>query len=279
MNQSRSQILRAAATLLLSGLISSTLYAQTPALSRTVIVLDPAHGGADTGARIADNLPEKDVTLAFAARLRPLLAAAGFTVVTTRDADPAATAPPFTTDLRAGIANHPRALACILIHATPSGSGVHIFTSTLPPDADPPDPNQPLPWDTAQSAYIPLSLRLARDLGTALLHANIPPVLGHASIRPLDNLTCPAVALELAPLLIPGSDPTLISDPAYQQRIAQAITAALTAWRNEAAPPPPPPPTHPTAPQATTPPVPAPAAKPTTPAPTSTPTPSSGATP
>ncbi len=236
MTHRRTQAFRAVIPLLLCGIIPPILHAQTPLLSRTIIVLDPAHGGDDTGARFTDTLTEKDLTLAFASRLRPMLAAAGFTVAATRDADPTA-GNALDPDQRAGIANHPRALACILIHATPSGSGVHIFTSALPTDSESLDSNR-VPWDSAQSAYLPLSLRLANKLGTALLHANIPALLGHASIRPLDNLTCPAVAIELAPLAVPDSDATPVTDATYQQHIAQAIVTALISWRNNAAPPP-----------------------------------------
>jgi N-acetylmuramoyl-L-alanine amidase len=227
----RTQLLRATTTVLLCGLVPPTLHAQSPPISHSIIVLDPAHGGSDTGARISDTLAEKDLNLAFAARLRPLLAAAGFNVVATRDSDPAPTAPPFTSDVRAGIANHPRALACLLMHSTPSGSGVHIFTSALSPN-DAPDPSQPLPWDSAQSAYLTLSLRLANQLGASLSMASIPPILSHASIRPLDNLTCPAVAIEFAPLSVADAGPTPITDATYQQHIAQAIVSALIDWRN-----------------------------------------------
>ncbi len=251
--------------------------AQQPAFNRNVIVLDPAHGGPDSGARLTDTLAEKQLTLAVAVRLKPLLTAAGFTVVTTRDADPADVLSP---DQRAGTANHTRALACLLIHATPSGSGVHLFTSSLP--AVEASPDATLPWDTAQGPYIPLSLRLANELGVSLLHAGIPPLLGHASIRPIDNLTCPAVALEIAPLNPQSESQTALSDTTYQQHTAQAIADALISWRNHAAPVATPAPKPASPPAATKPATPAPAktepAKPAappaaTPAPATTPAP------
>jgi N-acetylmuramoyl-L-alanine amidase len=227
----------ALAALGLLGAAVLPLQAQSiPALNRNVIVLDPAHGGADTGARIADHLAEKDVTLGFATRLRSLLTAAGFTVIATRDAELPDLAPNPSTDQRAGTANHARALACLLLHATPSGSGAHLFTSTLPPARATPDTTSAIPWNSAQSSFLSLSLRLANELGVSLLHSNIPPLLSRASIRPIDNLTCPAVAIELAPLAVLGADPTPLSDPAYQQRAAQALTEALISWRNHAAP-------------------------------------------
>jgi N-acetylmuramoyl-L-alanine amidase len=245
----------------LATLSATTTHAQstTPPLNRNVVVLDPAHGGSDNGAAITPNLPEKQFTLAFANRLRILLTNAGFTVVTTRDADPAA-ATPLTPDQRAGTANHVHALACILIHATPSGSsGAHLFTSTLTPSDEPADPTTPTSWNTAQVPYLPLSLRLANQLGLSLIHANIPTILSPAPIRPIDNLTCPAIALELSPL-----SSTPLTDATYQQHTAQAITTALIAWRNQQPAPP--------KPVAPPPPTPAPA-----PAPEPTPTPPAGA--
>src|SRR5208282_6294497 len=51
------------------------------------VVIDAAHGGTDTGARITSSLIEKDITLALAIRLRSALAARGIAVVTTRESD------------------------------------------------------------------------------------------------------------------------------------------------------------------------------------------------
>jgi N-acetylmuramoyl-L-alanine amidase len=204
-----------------------------PAFYRNLIFLDPAHGATDPGADLPGNADEKAVTLAFATRLRLLLTNAGFTVISSRETDPAA---PITTDQRADIANHARPTACIILHATTSGSGIHIATSALAP-LDPTHPHFPLPWGTAQSASIPQSLRLANQIGVALLNARYPVLLIHASIPPLDNLTCPAIALELAPLTS-NDKPTPVTDATYQQKAAEAITTALTAWRTRLTPTP-----------------------------------------
>jgi len=201
--------------------------AQQPA-TRTIVLLDPAHGGPDTGAHLPNNVLEKDVTLAFAARLRAALAAGGFTVISTRDADPTV---PFTPDQRAEIANHTHPNACLTLHATSSGSGVHIVTSALNPPIDIVDPHAPIPWDTAQAASIPQSLALANQIGLALEHTKLPVILSRASLRPLDNFTCPAVAIEIAPLAPPDSDATPATDAAYEQNIAKAIVSGLTSWR------------------------------------------------
>jgi N-acetylmuramoyl-L-alanine amidase len=207
------------------------------------VALDPAHGGLDTGATLAGPASEKDVTLALANRLRAALDAAGFTVISTRDSDPPAA---LTNDQRADIINRTHPLACIVLHATAAGSGVHIYTSTLSapgPQAtvadatDAPAPFVPTPWDEAQAASVSQSLQLATDLAAALGNANLPVTSGRAALRPLDNLTCPAVAVELAPLLEAGADPTAVTDSDYQQRIAATLATALRALRDHPASP------------------------------------------
>jgi N-acetylmuramoyl-L-alanine amidase len=202
-----------------------------PPPARTLILLDSAHGGPDAGAHLANNLLEKDITLAFANRLRALLSAANFAVISTRTADPATL---FTTDQRAEIANHARAAICLTLHATSSGSGIHIFTSALTASS-PVRPSHLLHWDTAQVPSLSASRIIADAIRSALLQDKLPAISSRTSVRPLDNLTCPAIAIELAPLSNPGADadskPTPASDPAYQQRAAQAIATALTDWR------------------------------------------------
>lgn len=217
----------------------------TGGFNRTLVVLDPAHGGGDTGSRINDQIVEKDITLALAFRLRSLLAARGFTVVMTRDNDGAVVAPDapsaaLSLDDRAGIANHARPVACLLLHATASGNGVHLYTSELDPTAG---EAVPAPWLTAQAAWVEQSQKLASQMGSALARARIPLVVSRASVRPVDSLTCPALVVELAP---DGSDAASLNDAGYQQRVAEALAAALVFWQNQAQPPtrllPPPPP-------------------------------------
>jgi N-acetylmuramoyl-L-alanine amidase len=219
----------------------------------TTIVIDPAHGGADNGSRISDNIVEKDVTLALAFRLRSLLTARGFNVVLTREDDKAANAsPPFaplTLDDRAGIANHERAAACIFLHATSSGTGVHLYTSELTPA-----PGEPsaAPWLTLQAPWVSQSQHLAGRIADALNRSHIPLVDGHASIRPLDSAACPALVFELAPRT---DDADSINDDGYQQSVAQATANVLILWKDAAQPPPhlAPPAPEPTTAEATTP--------------------------
>ncbi|MDP9039115.1 MAG: N-acetylmuramoyl-L-alanine amidase, partial [Acidobacteriota bacterium] len=190
-------------------------------INRNLVVLDAAHGGSETGAKFGDQTLEKDVTLALAARLRPALAAAGFTVVSTREAE---LANPLSTDQRAELANRQHAAACLILHATPIGSGVHLYISSLPQTPPPVDldpdtrpPFEPIPWDSAQAAYAAQSLHLQAQLFSALTAGGLAARRGRGPVRPLDNLLCPAVVVEIAPLGAPGSG-SPVTDAAYQQR-------------------------------------------------------------
>ena len=56
-------------------------------VSGRTIVIDPGHGGSDSGARGPSGLLEKDVTLAVSSDLRKILETSGARVVMTRDTD------------------------------------------------------------------------------------------------------------------------------------------------------------------------------------------------
>lgn len=199
--------------------------APPPAVPRFVVVLDAAHGGDDPGGKLG-SLAEKDLTLALSVRLRSLLAARGFAVVTTRESD--------TTVLperRAEIANHAAAQACLSLHATQTGSGVHMFVSSLAPQ----DPARIPAWKTAQSAWVTRSLALEGVLNSALLQAGMNVTLGRTALPALDSMVCPAVAFEFAPATAQkGQTPaSALDDPPYQAKLAEALAAGLLAWQAE----------------------------------------------
>jgi len=76
-----------------------------------VVILNPAHGGADTGARGPSGAIEKDVVLLFARIVRIELERQGYRVVTTRNDD---SNPSY--DDRAAVANSHRDALFISIH-------------------------------------------------------------------------------------------------------------------------------------------------------------------
>ena len=192
---------------------------------RFVVVLDAAHGGSDTGARMSGGALEKDITLGFSSRLRSTLHAHGIDVVMTRQTD--ANLEPVN---RAEAANQAQSAACLTIHATATGSGVHLFTSSLAPTAN----TRFMPWPTAQSAYITQSLKLESEIDEALAHAQIPVSLARASVAPMDSMTCPEVAVEIAPLVAGHvTRARAVTDASYQKSVVDAIAAALEQWRSD----------------------------------------------
>jgi N-acetylmuramoyl-L-alanine amidase len=236
--------IRSTTCLLAAAIALTSIHAQQPmpVAPRYVVVLDAAHGGPETGARLSGQpnpqLLEKDLLLALSIRLRSVLTAHGITVVTTRESD---TNPP--PDTRAAIANRAHASACLILHATTSGTGVHLYTSALTPAPAPQGLRTPSdalrPWATAQAPYLTQSLKLSSDISEALTHAAIPVILGSVSVAPVDNMACPAVILELAPLLPRRGKPAAaLNDPAYQTRLVDALGGALEQWRADSTPQP-----------------------------------------
>src|SRR5690242_3385955 len=53
--------------------------AEAPSVPRALVIIDPAHGGSDWGAALTPAIPEKDVNLAFAMKLRQELGTRGIT--------------------------------------------------------------------------------------------------------------------------------------------------------------------------------------------------------
>lgn len=189
-----------------------------------VVVLDPAHGGSETGAMLTSNRPEKDYTLALAVRLHVLLNARGIPSILTRDADVA-----MSSDARAEVANRTHAAACIVLHATASGDGVHLFTSSLL-SVEVAHPRQAfLPWTTAQASFITPSLRLESEINTALGEQHIPALLERTSLTTLDSMACPAVAVEVAPL---NAEVPIVRS-SYQEEVAETLAKAIGSWRND----------------------------------------------
>jgi N-acetylmuramoyl-L-alanine amidase len=195
------------------------------------VVIDAAHGGDDPGGRL-NGTDEKTLTLALSVRLRSLLAARGIQVITTRESD--ATIDP---NRRAELANHANAQACLSLHAAQSGSGVHLFVSSLSPA----QPTRIAAWKTAQAPWVPRSVALAGTLNSALLHSGLTVSMARTTLPAVDSMACPAVAVEIAPQPAQTGNTAqqtqgALDDPNYQARIAEALAAALLQWRTEPRP-------------------------------------------
>lgn len=217
----------AGAAIGLSGMLVSA-HAQAPQppaapATRFVVVIDAAHGGDDSGGHLNDGQFEKAATLALSVRLRSLLNARGIQVVTTRESDQSV-----SMDQRATMANRSNAQACISLHVAETGSGIHLFASNLAPTYV----TRFMPWKTAQSGWVTRSLALTGVLNSALLQGSSAVTLGRTALPGIDSMTCPAVAVELAPDR--DADKKLIAEPDnpdYQAQVAGMLANALLEWR------------------------------------------------
>ena len=193
-----------------------------PLPPKPVVVIDAAHGGSDHGAMLAENVPEKDLTLSLARLIQHDLEAHGVAthMVRTGDSD-------LDTDQRAAAANSAHILAYIAIHAASEGHGVRLYTALLPASAQPPTRKQFLAWATAQSNWLDLSGNLAGSVAAELNQRNIVVHAFASPLRPLNNIWAPAVGLEVTP---PEGEKDIKSG-AYLHTISAAVAAGIVAVR------------------------------------------------
>jgi N-acetylmuramoyl-L-alanine amidase len=197
--------------------------ASTPVNRRYFAVVDASHGGADYGETLSSTLYEKDITVALARSLRQELESRGITTLVLRDSDAN-----LSLDQRAVFANADRAAIYIALHAASDGPGVRVYTALLPFGEEDRGPFRN--WDTAQHASLSLSQAAAAAVANELQKRQIPVRDLTAPLRPLNNITGPAIAIEVAP---EGNNLAQLTAPDYQQLITSAVATAIAADRNQ----------------------------------------------
>jgi N-acetylmuramoyl-L-alanine amidase len=190
---------------------------------RYFAVVDASHGGDDHGETLSSTLAEKDVTVALARSLRQQLESRGITTLVLRDSDAN-----LSVDQRAVFANADHAAIYIVLHAASSGHGVRVYTALLPYGQDDRGPFRS--WTTAQHGSLGLSRTAAGAVVGEIQKRQIPVRSLEAPLRPLNNVTGPAIAIEVAPQ---GSDLTQLTAPDYQELITGAVATAVAANRDQ----------------------------------------------
>jgi N-acetylmuramoyl-L-alanine amidase len=217
------------------------------------IVIDPGHGGAETGSTGPKGTLEKDLSLAIARRVKAALEARlGARILLTRDSD--ADVP---LDARASLANNNKADLFVSIHANgsvrPSAAGAEVFyasvdryvAGTEQPLADAGGLLMPVfgggtreiaivPWDSAQSRHVGESAAAARLFEAALrqtVQMN-PRALQQAPLRVLVGANMPAVLLEVGYLTNAEQEDQLRGDG--QGRVVQAIAEGIVRFDQRA---------------------------------------------
>jgi N-acetylmuramoyl-L-alanine amidase len=191
----------------------------------STVVLDPGHGGADSGARGATGAIEKDVVLLMSRAVRSELERQGLRVVMTREGDQN---PSF--DDRAAIANAQHNAVFVSLHVSSTGTAgtarVYSFdVSGFPETAS--VAGRLLTWDTAQKPFVELSRRLADLMQVQLAQkfAKSPEISSGVPMRALRSVTAPAVAVEISS--VTALDPNALEAmaPALAAAIARAVNA------------------------------------------------------
>lgn len=194
-----------------------------PAARRYFAVVDASHGGDDHGETLSNTLLEKDVTVALARSLRQELESRGIPTLVLRDSDAN-----LSLDQRAIFVNADRAAIYIALHAASSGHGVRVYTALLPFGGE--DRGAFRSWTTAQHASLQLSQSTANAVAAEMQRRQIPVRTLTAPLRPLNNVTGAAIAVEVAPQ---GSDSSQLTAPDYQQLVTSAVATAIAATRDQ----------------------------------------------
>lgn len=245
----------------------SSVEVPTPTMTRPrdtpglrTIVIDPGHGGTETGAIGPSGIQEKELTLTLARDLEARLEQSGIRVILTRDED--ANVP---HDNRTAIANQNKADLFISIHLNSSlGSGAYgtetYFLSAEATDATaaraaatentaaventdpapggtPADPEaledlQLILWDLAQSHHMAESQRFAKIVQGELNQTLQLRDRGvkQAPFRVLMGAAMPAVLVELGFLSNPDEEKKL-QDPEYRGNLIAALARAIQRYK------------------------------------------------
>jgi N-acetylmuramoyl-L-alanine amidase len=171
----------------------------TPRAGVNIVVLDPAHGGTDLGARGTGGIHESDIVLEFAAQVRTALESQGFQVVQTRQGN---ANPSF--DDRSAMANAQRGAIFVTLHiastGTPGTARVYVMNDMAPGA----DTTGLIPWDRAQAPFVSLSRKLGDQVQRLLAQKfkGSPPMAQTASVRQLRTTAAPAIAVEVSSVTV-----------------------------------------------------------------------------
>jgi N-acetylmuramoyl-L-alanine amidase len=218
------------------------------------VVIDPGHGGMETGAKGKNGTLEKDITLSIALKLKAMIEKnMAFRVVLTRDKD---TDVPVET--RSAVANNQKADVFISIHINGSrqqsaeGSETFFLSTGATPDEETrrlaylennssriedhvdktsEDEVKMILWDMAQTAYIRQSSQLADmiqgELNTLLGTKNRG--IKQAPFKVLTGVACPAVLIEAGFISNPREEKKIATGE-FQTGVAEAIYRGLVKY-------------------------------------------------
>ena len=228
----RFKLVAPAALAIVSGLWSAP--AESPAAAPPTVIIDPGHGGQDTGALGPSGAAqEKELTLALARKLAEVLEREGTArVLLTRREDQA-----LGLDERAGFANHQGGDVLISLHVgnsfrpSPLGFSLYYWSPAFRNPGVAPTSNSSAAWEQGQLAHWEKSRELAGLLEEEL-RLTLPWPSGgliEADLYLLKRVRMPAVLLELGSLNYPPEAAELVK-PSFQEGVAHAVAEAVRSF-------------------------------------------------
>jgi N-acetylmuramoyl-L-alanine amidase len=193
-----------------------------PRMGLNVVVLDPAHGGVDLGARGTQGIRESEVVLQFSEQVKRELESQGFQVMLTREGNDN---PSF--DDRSARANAQRGAVFITLHISSTGLPGTVRTYVMPDFPPSTDITGLIPWDRAQAPFTGLSHKLG-DLVQAELAKRFkgsPPTAQLAPVRQLRTTAAPAIAVEISSVSVENRADLDRMIPGVAEAIAHGVAA------------------------------------------------------
>src|SRR6202158_1307342 len=182
-----------------AGSVASPFNAQTQQAGLNIVVLDPAHGGTDPGARGTGGIRESEIVLDFAIQVRRALELQGFQVVQTRQGNEN---PSF--DDRSATANAQRGAVFVTLHISSTGlpGTVRVYLNSELPQVT--EANGMIAWERAQTPFLGLSRKFG-DLVQGQLTQRFkgsPDAAQTASVRQLRTTAAPAIAVGVSSIVV-----------------------------------------------------------------------------
>lgn len=193
-----------------------------PSVGLNIVVLDPAHGGTDLGARGTEGIRESEVVLEFTAQVKRALEDQGFQVLLTRNGNDN---PSF--DDRSARANAQRGAVFITLHIASTGLAATVRTYVMPEAAPSNDTSGLISWDRAQAPFVGLSHKLG-DMVQAELAKRFkgsPPTALVAPVRQLRTTAAPAIAVEISSVSVEDRAELDRMVPGVAEAIAHGVVA------------------------------------------------------
>lgn len=199
---------------------AQTMAAAADQPAARTLILDPGHGGEDGGAVSASGSKESDVNLGIVLRIDQLMGLCGFSPVLTRDSDRSIHDASADTIREKKVSDIHNRVA--LVQSFPDAILLSVHQNSY---TDPRYSGAQVFYGGAEGSqlwgeYTQEVLRLSLDAANDREAKKIPD-----SIYLMNHITCPAILVECG-FLSNGEEASLLLTPAYQKKLAAALTGA-----------------------------------------------------